>query len=286
MDELLFDRSAREMVSYVMYEHEVFRGKASNTASHLKLPLISSVSDMTLKGHAQHLSKYYLHYGALGLSLRCHSSLKQGPIYCNFDSKQIIYRRKYGGGNGQALAKAVGVTNECKPKVLDLTAGLGIDSFILATLGCKILMLERNPIVYELLCDGLARASEMTSDTVDLAHITERLKLNKIDAYDYLAKLVPENKFDVIYVDPMFELPAKVAKAKKEMHALQNLVGADSDASKVLRIAMRHARYRTVVKRSNKSPGLTNQKPDVVLRGKSTRYDIYINRRLPPKLKS
>ena len=286
MDELLFDRSAREMVSYLMYEHEVFREKASNTATHLKLQLISADSDMTLKSHAQHFNKYYLHYGALGLSLRCHSSLKQGPIYCNFDSKQIIYRRKYGGGNGQALAKAVGVTNECKPKVLDLTAGLGIDSFILATLGCKILMLERNPIVYELLCDGLARASEMTSDTVDLAHITERLKLKKIDAYDYLAKLAPENKFDIIYLDPMFDLPAKVAKAKKEMHALQNLVGADSDASKVLKKAMRHARYRTVVKRSNKSPGLTNQKPDVVLRGKSTRYDIYINRRLPPKLKS
>jgi 16S rRNA (guanine1516-N2)-methyltransferase len=286
MDELLFDRSAREMVSYLMYEHEVFREKASNTATHLKLQLISADSDMTLKSHTQHFNKYYLHYGALGLSLRCQSSFKQGPIYCDFDSKQIIYRRKYGGGNGQALARAVGVTNECKPKVLDLTAGLGIDSFILATLGCKILMLERNPIVYELLCDGLARASEMTSDTGDLALITERLKLNKIDALDYLAKLAPENKFDVIYLDPMFELPAKVAKAKKEMHALQNLVGADSDAGKVLKKAMRHARYRTVVKRSNKSPSLTNQKPDVILKGKSTRYDIYINRRLPPKLKS
>ncbi len=286
MDELLFDRSAREMVSYLMYEHEVFREKASNTATHLKLQLISADSDMTLKSHTHHFNKYYLHYGALGLSLRCHSSFKQGPIYCDFDSKQIIYRRKYGGGNGQALARAVGVTNECKPKVLDLTAGLGIDSFILATLGCKILMLERNPIVYELLCDGLARASEMTSDTGDLALITERLKLNKIDALDYLAKLAPENKFDVIYLDPMFELPAKVAKAKKEMHALQNLVGADTDAGKVLKKAMRHARYRTVVKRSNKSPSLTNQKPDVILKGKSTRYDIYINRRLPPKLKS
>jgi 16S rRNA (guanine1516-N2)-methyltransferase len=61
------------------------------------------------------------------------------------------------------------------------------------------------------------------------------------------------------------------------------LVGADSDAGKLLEKAMRHAKYRTVVKRSNKSPGLTSQKPNVVLKGKSTRYDIYINRKLPPK---
>jgi 16S rRNA (guanine1516-N2)-methyltransferase len=283
MDELLFNRSAREMVSYVTYEHRIFREKASNTAIHLKLPLVSEESDMTIKSDAQHFSKYYLHCGTLGLSLRCHNAFKQGPIFCDFDSKKILYRRKYGGGNGQALAKAVGVTNECKPKVLDLTAGLGTDSFILASLGCKILMLERNPIVYELLFDGLARASEMTSDNLDLAHIIKRLKLHKIDAHDYFAKLASENEFDVIYLDPMFELPTKVAKAKKEMHALQNLVGADSDAGKLLEKAMRHAKYRTVVKRSNKSPGLTSQKPNVVMKGKSTRYDIYINRKLPPK---
>ena len=185
---------------------------------------------------------------------------------------------------GQALAKAIGVTDKCKPRVLDLTAGLGTDSFILASLGCEILMLERNPVVYELLCDGLARASKRASHDKMLSSIVNRLSLTKTDAHDYFAKLLPQCEFDVIYLDPMFALPSRAAKAKKEMYALQSIVGTDTDASKLLEKAMRHVRYRTVVKRSNKSLNLAHLNPNIVLRGRSTRYDIYTNCKLPPAL--
>ncbi len=281
MDNYLPIRNLRQIVSNVVYERETFRNKATSIANNLNLPLVHADFNFALESHDQYLYKYYLHFGNLGLSLRPHGAFTHGPIYCDFNSNKILYRRKYGGGNGQALAKAIGVTDKCKPRVLDLTAGLGTDSFILASLGCEILMLERNPVVYELLCDGLARASKSASHDKVLSSIVNRLSLTKTDAHDYFAKLLPQCEFDVIYLDPMFALPSRAAKAKKEMYALQSIVGADTDASKLLEKAMRHVRYRTVVKRSNKSLNLGHINPNIVLRGRSTRYDIYTNCKLP-----
>jgi 16S rRNA (guanine1516-N2)-methyltransferase len=42
--------------------------------------------------------------------------------------------------------------------VIDGTAGLGKDAFVLAGLGCKVTLVERHPVVVALLADGLARA--------------------------------------------------------------------------------------------------------------------------------
>ncbi|TMP13498.1 class I SAM-dependent methyltransferase, partial [Pseudoalteromonas ruthenica] len=44
------------------------------------------------------------------------------------------------------------------PVVLDATAGLGRDGFVLASLGCKVILHERHPVVAALLYDGLKRA--------------------------------------------------------------------------------------------------------------------------------
>ena len=69
------------------------------------------------------------------------------------------HRRKFGGGRGQPVAKAVGLKKGGNPSVLDATAGLGRDAFVLAGLGCSIMMLERNPVACALLQDGLRRAA-------------------------------------------------------------------------------------------------------------------------------
>ncbi|WP_457998882.1 class I SAM-dependent methyltransferase, partial [Klebsiella michiganensis] len=67
------------------------------------------------------------------------------------------HRRKFGGGRGEAVAKAVGIKGDYLPDVVDATAGLGRDAFVLASVGCRVRMLERNPVVAALLDDGLAR---------------------------------------------------------------------------------------------------------------------------------
>ena len=91
------------------------------------------------------------------LELRKRDEPKLGGIFVDFVGGAMAHRRKFGGGRGEAVAKAVGIKGDYLPDVVDATAGLGRDAFVLASVGCRVRMLERNPVVAALLDDGLAR---------------------------------------------------------------------------------------------------------------------------------
>ena len=182
------------------------------------------------------------------------------------------HRRKFGGGRGQPVAKAAGLKAGNTPTVLDATAGLGRDAFVLATLGCKVDMLERNPVACALLRDGLRRGRE----NADIAVIVERMQLQQQDARSWLPEHGRTASYDVVYLDPMFPEPDKRARAKKDMHAFQTLIGGDTDADVLLAPARRIARQRVVVKRPRTAPWLAGVKPDFCFEGESTRFDAYL----------
>ncbi|MBZ4777536.1 class I SAM-dependent methyltransferase, partial [Salmonella enterica subsp. enterica serovar Typhimurium] len=91
------------------------------------------------------------------LELRKRDEPKLGGIFVDFVGGAMAHRRKFGGGRGEAVAKAVGIEGDYLPDVVDATAGLGRDAFVLASVGCRVRMLERNPVVAALLDDGLTR---------------------------------------------------------------------------------------------------------------------------------
>lgn len=91
------------------------------------------------------------------LELRKRDEPKLGGIFVDFVGGAMAHRRKSGGGRGEAVAKAVGIKGDYLPDVVDATAGLGRDAFVLASVGCRVRMLERNPVVAALLDDGLTR---------------------------------------------------------------------------------------------------------------------------------
>lgn len=94
------------------------------------------------------------------LVLRNDEFVKQGDILVDFGSGAATYRRKFGGGKSEAIAKAVGVTKKAGLTVIDATAGLGRDALVLASLGATVTLVERNPLVAALLWDGLRRAKQ------------------------------------------------------------------------------------------------------------------------------
>jgi 16S rRNA (guanine1516-N2)-methyltransferase len=207
-----------------------------------------------------------------GLKLQATGKKAPGPTWCDFVSGAVAHRRKFGGGRGQMIAKAVGLKQGVTPSVLDATAGLGKDSFVLATLGCHVKMVERSPVVHALLSDGLARAL-LDEET---APIAERMSLVHGDAIDHLASLIgQEDNPQVVYLDPMFPHSEKSALVKKEMRAFRGIVGDDNDASRLLENALQVASGRVVVKRPRKAPTIDDRVPNHQLEGKSSRYDIY-----------
>ena len=82
-----------------------------------------------------------------GVELRNADEPKVGGVKVDFASDALTFRRLHGGGKKEAIARAVGVKGQNVPSVLDATAGLGRDAFVLASLGCNVSMVERSPIV-------------------------------------------------------------------------------------------------------------------------------------------
>lgn len=200
-----------------------------------------------------------------------------GSISIDFVGGKSGHRRRFGGGRGQPLAKAVGLKGHTNPTVIDATAGLGRDAFVLACLGAHVTLIERSPILAALLADGLDRA-RLDHEISSVA--TEHMSLVNADTIEWLDNLPIEQLPDVIYLDPMYPHRSKSAMVKKEMRYLREIVGSDEDASQLLYTALRSARRRVVVKRPRTAPIiggtlLDNRKPSGTVESKNTRYDIY-----------
>lgn len=200
------------------------------------------------------------------------------PLGIDFVAGKAAHRRRFGGGRGQLVAKACGLAKGVTPSIVDATAGLGRDAFVLASLGAQVLLIERVAAIAALLEDGLERASR-NSDTVAIA---SRMTLQHGDAAQSLAELVANAHFapQVIHLDPMFPHRAKSALVKKEMRLFRELAGDDDDAPRLLEVALDVATHRVVVKRPRKAPPIEGPAPQHMLEGKTSRYDLYVHRSL------
>jgi len=154
-------------------------------------------------------------------------------------------------------------------RVIDATAGLGRDAWLLALSGARVMACERHPVVYALLSDGLRRAASEPA----LAEALSRLSLQQGD----FADLCPLNQpAEVIYLDPMFPLRNKSARVKKDMQLLHRLLGAgQDDADAMLHTALAQPVSKVVVKRPRLAKPLGERSPTSHITGKASRFDVY-----------
>lgn len=226
---------------------------------------------LTTRGKAD----FALQIDAEGLQLQLLTEKKIGALRVDFVQGVLAHRRKFGGGKGQMIAKAVGIQGSILPTILDATAGLGRDAFLLASLGCFVTMIERHPIIFTLLKDGLARGLA----NIEVAPIIKCMTLlqgNAIELMQNWQYIAPQ----VIYLDPMFPQRDKTALVKKEMRLFKTLIGADLDTKQLLANALDLASHRVVVKRPRKAVSIEGIDPSYRLEGKSSRYDIYVKKSL------
>jgi len=237
--------------------------RAQKLATELEIPLARKDSTEF---------QFLLICSAENLALKQTGKKSPGPIMVNFTDSTMEYRLKHGGGRTQALARAIGLKKGWQPTVIDTTAGLGRDGFILAYLGCSVHMLERSPILAAMLKDGLKRALQVTQT----AEAAGRIKLTLADSKSFLQKLKQHDRPDVIYFDPMFPERAKSSLVKKDMRILQGIAGDDKDAPELLDIALHCAHNRVVVKRPRLAPILGDTVPSHAITGKTSRFDVYL----------
>ncbi len=224
---------------------------------------------------------YLLHFGAARLELRSWFTGAAGPVYVDFLAGASGYRRLHGGGRGEMIARAIGLRPGIGPlNVLDATAGLGQDGFVLACLGCRVNLLERHPVVHALLEDGLQRLRVGLGDCAEESgDVGGRLTLCHDSLLQWTSWTLGDDT-DVIYLDPMFPEQRRKSLVRKEMQVFHALVGEDADGGELLQRALQAPVSRVVVKRPRIAPFLGDVKPSTTLSGKRCRYDIYARRRL------
>lgn len=214
---------------------------------------------------------FVLQHSTQGWQIQQTGKRAPGPVRVDFSSSAASYRRNKGGG--EMIVKAVAGNKKQLPTVLDATAGLGGDSFVLASWGYCVSLMERSPIAALLLTDGISRAR--SSEDRTLRAVVDQMEFCRGDSLDYLHTLPAEQCPDVVYIDPMFPSSKKSALVKKEMQAFQQIVGADQDSDALLAAALKKARHRVVVKRPLKAECLAGLSPAFALKGKAVRFDIY-----------
>jgi 16S rRNA (guanine1516-N2)-methyltransferase len=195
---------------------------------------------------------------------------KMLPLFVDFLDGKMAYRRQHASLRNEALARALGLNHRTSPRIVDATAGMARDSFILASLGFDVQLLERSPIIHALITDGIKRALE----NPHVAPIVSRLHLINADAITWLQQCV--ERPDIIYLDPMFPSRQKTALVKKEMRIFQNILGDDMDAEALLQAALACALKRVVVKRPRLAEAIEGPIPSFSMKGSSSRFDIYL----------
>ena len=153
--------------------------------------------------------------------------------------------------------------------VVDATAGLGRDAFLLASLGAQVTLIERSPHVHARLAAGL-EAAAADPKTVE---VVARMTLLHGDARLILPTLRP----DVVVVDPMHPERTSSALVKKDMRLLRDLVGTDPDQLELMQAALACAGRRVVLKWPRKGPPMPGLRaPSHQIIGKTLRYDVFM----------
>lgn len=188
------------------------------------------------------------------------------------DFTRMLPRIKSGRLGGEFLVRAAKIKDAIPPLyALDATAGLGEDSFLLAAAGFNVTLYERNPVIYALLCDALARAAAVP----ELADIAARMTVYNGDSIAAMAAL--ETPPDIILLDPMFPERQKSSLVKKKLQMIQKLEVPCNDERSMLISAMRARPRKLIVKRPPKGAHLADVKPQYSIEGKAVRYDCFVN---------
>ncbi len=202
----------------------------------------------------------------------------QAVLVIDFTAGKNAHRKHFGGGHGQELARAVGSKPNTTLNIVDATAGFARDAFVLASLGHEVTLIERCVWLIPL----IEQALEVAKNDPNTTKIASRMHLIHGQAYDVIGShsaidsITQSNqKIDAIYLDPMYPQRDQRATPKKDMQALHDLAGENSDDAAILAVAQKKCHGRVIVKRPLKAPLLSKTQPSGAIKSKNTRYDIY-----------
>ena len=213
------------------------------------------------------------------------SNKKEKPFRIDFTSS-ALQDRSHSYRNELVYKAFKSVTTQNNAAIIDMTAGLGRDSYILASAGLRVLMLERNPVLYLLLQDALKQVQDQA-----IANNLALVYCDSTDASigniitDSLSRWHGNLPMDLsVYLDPMYQNTSigKRSLVKKETQMLHRLVPAEVNEENNLRLfrqATHVATNKIVVKRPKNADYIYAEAHDCIV-GSTHRFDVYYKHRL------
>ena len=195
----------------------------------------------------------------------------KSPISVDFDSPQLRARMKRLSARSELLLKALG--GKAGETVVDMTTGLGTDTWLLATFGYTVYACERSPTLYAMLEDGLQRIRQYHGDLSQISDTASNIRLRNLDSSSSV-----ESSWGAKYavIDPMFPVKKKQALASGDMQMLQRFIGRGESVDLLLHAAKAQGIKRAVVKRVLRSrQRYARLEPLYSLEGRSTRFDVF-----------
>ena len=214
---------------------------------------------------------YFNEQDALHLSV-ADKQCNNETISINFSTGKSHHRLLFGGGKQQPITKACGLIKHKNWTILDATAGLAQDAFVIASLMSQssITLIEQHPAIFSL----IQYAIQQPTDNPAIQNICNKMSVINDDSIIFMD--THKKQFDVIYLDPMYPERKKKAKVKKGMQALQTLIGHEQNETTLFESAIASAKQRVVIKRPKSAPFYTNTQPSFDCSSKNTRYDVYV----------
>ena len=212
-------------------------------------------------------NKSYLFYDEDGLSYIKDASNPRKRLHVDFLKGKLAWRVKRSQHEGN-IKKALG-KHKRTLSIFDATAGLLFDSMIFLSLGHKVVALEQSKIIYSLVKDALDRADNKISYLKNLKFINE-------DSITFYKKNY--EKFDVIYLDPMYPMIKKSTKKKGNIEHIKKILeyeGLKREDSEIIEEFLKCKFKKIILKRPLKSKK-TYSNINYQVKGKTTKFDIYL----------
>jgi 16S rRNA (guanine1516-N2)-methyltransferase len=165
----------------------------------------------------------------------------------------------------KALGKSLDSLN-----IFDATAGMLSDAMIFLSLGHQVVACEQSKIIFLLIRDACERAKTSLP-------FLDNLTLLNGDARDIYNEKKDIN-FDVIYLDPLYPKTSKASKGSGEIDLLRKIIdleGIEDAGDSIFHTFQSADCKKIILKRPIKAPLICN-KINYQIKGKSTRFDIYI----------
>lgn len=126
-------------------------------------------------------------------------------------------------------------------KILDATLGLGSDSVVLSYAGHDVTGLEGSPIIFTIVQSGL---QHYKTGNLKIDRAMRNIRSICINYLEYL-KSQPNNAYDIIYFDPMFNADIEESK---NLDGLKDLAIYQQLNAEIIEEAKRVAKEKIIVK--------------------------------------